>query len=227
MFMSRIARPFRSRKARVWLRRAPAVLLAALLIAIPFGSWLVVAREIADPDALLVLASHEHERLPHAARLARRWPGARVLLTQPVTPTPYNCQDCGNRPRTLVAAGVEPARLVVLDRHTRTSFDELAVAGAWARRTGRTRVLVVTSPYHSRRILVLAPAAAPGVQIGVSPAPVAGGLAWPWWSRRYDRRYVMYEWAALIDNSWRHALGPRYWRALSARGALYWDVFGQ
>ncbi len=187
--------------------------LAALLASLPWGPWLVVSAEMDRPAALLLLASHEHERLPHAARLARRWPGSMVLLTQPVTPTPYNCQDCGNRARTLAAAGVAPPRIVVLPEQVRNTYDELVAAGHWGAREQRRRVLVVTSPYHARRVLLLAPAAAPGLEVGVDPAPVDAGLAWPWWSRRYDRRYVIYEWGALVANSWRHGLGPGQWLA--------------
>ena len=208
------------RRSRAWLWWLGVVLVAALLAATPFGPWLVVAREVADPGAILMLASHEAERLPHTARLARRWPRALVLLTHPVTPSPYNCQDCGNRPRTLVAAGIASGRIVVLERRVRNTFDELVAAADWASRAGQRRLLVVSSPYHTRRVLVLAAATAPGLEVGISPAPVEGGLARPWWSRRYDRRYVIYEWGALIDNSWRHGLGPLQWRASSTRGAL-------
>jgi uncharacterized SAM-binding protein YcdF (DUF218 family) len=119
-----------------------------------------------------------------------------------------------------VAAGIESGRILVLERRARNTFDELVAAALWASRTGQRRLLIVSSPYHTRRVLVLAAAAAPGLEVGVSPAAVPGGLATPWWSRRYDRRYVLYEWGALIDNSWRHGLGPGHWRASSAGGAL-------
>ena len=196
------------------------VLMVALPSALPLGSWLVVSTEMADPGALLVLGSHEDERLPHAAALALRWPAASVLLTQPVTPTQYNCQDCANRAQTLAAAGVTPDRIVLLEPRVRNTYDELVAAGQWAVRAQRRRLLVVTSPYHGRRVMLLAPAAAPGVDVGVSPARVEGGLAWPWWSRRYDRRYVVYEWGALLDNSWRHGLGPRHWLESSRSHAI-------
>jgi uncharacterized SAM-binding protein YcdF (DUF218 family) len=60
---------------------------------------------------------------------------------------------------------------------------------------------VVTSPYHTRRSLgtfekVFADT---GVEIGIHPA-VRTSPAIPerWWLRRYDRGYVLYEWAALV-----------------------------
>lgn len=163
------------------------------------------------PDAILVLGSHESERLPHAARLARQWPDATVLLTQPVTPTEHNCQDCAHRGRTLARAGVAPGRVHLLMPRVRTTFDEVQAAGHWVASHRRQRLLVVTSPYHTRRVLVLAAALLSEANVGVSACPVPGGLGWPWWSRRYDRRYVIYEVAALVDNSWRHGISPRLW----------------
>ncbi len=88
------------------------------------------------PDAILVLGSHEVERLPEAVRLARQWPGATVLLTEPVVVTPYNCQDCAHRARTLVANGVAPGRIVVLAPRVRNTYDEVSAAGQWARGQG-------------------------------------------------------------------------------------------
>ena len=201
--------------ARVrWLRRLIAVTLAVavlLLVSIPAGPWLVRERPLDVPDAILVLGSHEFERLPHAATLAARWPRAVVLLTQPVTVTPFNCHDCANRVSTLQRAGVARARVQILEPRVRNTFDEMSAAAGWLDSHRRQRLLVVTSPYHTRRAHALAAAVMPTVAVGVAACPVEGGLAWPWWSRRYDRRYVIYELAALLNNSWRHGIPPRLW----------------
>lgn len=190
-----------------WSPRGALLALVGLLVgSTPLGPWLIREQPLERPDAILVLGSHESERLPHAARLARQWPGAALLLTFPVAVTPLNCQDCLNRAATLARAGVEPGRVHVLTPRVRNTFDELTVAADWLRASKTTRLLVVTSPYHTRRVGGLAAAVLPGVAVGVAACPVPDGLAWPWWSRRYDRRYVVYELAALVNNSWRHGL---------------------
>ena len=197
-----------------WRRRlsALALVIAATLVAsMPLGPWLVRERPIESPDAILVLGSHEAERLPHAATQARHWPRAVVLLTQPVEVTPFNCQDCANRARTLSRAGVAPARIHVLEPRVRNTFDEITAAGRWLRERGLRRILIVTSPYHTRRARGLAAAVMPEETVGMAACPVPGGLGYPWWSRRYDRRYVLYELAALLNNSWRHGIPPRLW----------------
>lgn len=187
------------------------VVLGGLVASIPLGPWLIREQSLDAPEAILVLGSHEHERLPETAMLARRWPDAAVLLTQPLVATPYNCQDCGNRVRTLEHAGVTAGRVRVLAPPVQNTFDELQAAAAWLRTSRHRRLLIVTSPYHTRRVGALAAQLLPETTVGVAACAVPGGLATPWWSRRYDRRYVLYELAAIVDNAWRRGLSPRLW----------------
>jgi uncharacterized SAM-binding protein YcdF (DUF218 family) len=203
----------RGRRRRRSAFRAAVAVVALLAGSTPVGPWLIREQALETPDAILVLGSHESERLPHVAMLARRWHDATVLLTQPVVVTPFNCQDCANRAATLGRAGVDPKRVRVLPHRVRNTFDELAAARDWLQASKATRLLVVTSPYHTRRVGGLAAAVLPDVAVGVSACPVPDGLAWPWWRRRYDRRYVIYELGALVNNSWRHGLSPRIWLA--------------
>ena len=194
--------------------------LSLLAVITTFGPWLVCEQPIDAPDAILVLGSHEHERLPEAVRLARRWPGAMVVLTQPVTPTQFNCQDCANRVRTLGAAGVPSWRVRVLQPRVRNTFEELQAAEKWAREHQARRLLIVTSPYHTRRVSWLSRAVFRWTAVGIVASAVEGGVAFPWWSRRYDRRYVLYEWAAIVSNSWRYRLTPSVWSQTSPQSAL-------
>ncbi|BCS33174.1 hypothetical protein TBR22_A24010 [Luteitalea sp. TBR-22] len=203
------------RRWTAWLAGVVAVLLVGTL---PLGPWLVRSRPVASPEVILVLGSHESERLPHAARLARQWPTARIWLTQPVVVTLHNCEDCAHRIDVLGRLGVDPPRVRLIAPRVRNTFDELAAARRLAAAEGVRRILVVTSPYHTRRVIGLVSAAGWLASVGVEPCPTPSGLAWPWWSRRYDRRYVVYEVAALAENSWRHGIAPRHWLAAD-RGA--------
>lgn len=198
----------RAWRARVWRiasRTAIALLAIAILLAWPAsraGEALVVRRDVGPPDAIVMLASHEYERLPAAADLARRFPSSVVLLTVPRTPTKFNCYRCSERRAWLAAEGVPDARVVELSATpvANTYGEALATRQYVAGRPIR-RLVVVTSPYHTRRALRVFESIVgrAGVAIGVEPA-VAYSVARPerWWQGEYDRGYVMYEWTGIL-----------------------------
>ena len=188
-------------RAKVLVLAAGLVFATLAVFSAPIaGTALVVSRPIEDPDAIVSLASHEWERLPAAVRLARRFPRASVILTLPVPATKFNCHDCENRLERLQHAGIDRARVKVLPLRRGGTFGEALMVREWAQSTGQRRLIVVTSPYHTRRALatfstVLSPL---GVTVGVEPAADSPAQPDRWWSAPYDRAYVRYEWAARL-----------------------------
>jgi uncharacterized SAM-binding protein YcdF (DUF218 family) len=175
------------------------------------GSALVVRVQIASPDAIVSLASHEWERLPLAARLARAHPAALLLLTVPQPPTPFNCHDCANRVNHLAALGIDQSRIRMLQLTTPGTYGEALALRAFAEREGIRSLVLATSPYHTRRALAVFRAIFRGtdVRIGVEPASdtsPARPTGW-WWAVGYDRAYVAYEWAAVVYYAWHYRVG--------------------
>ena len=207
---------WRSRRLPVLLRALAALAIvsgaALFTIAQYAGTTLVVAKPLADPDAIVSLASHEWERLPETARLARQYPDARVLLTLPRPVSEYNCHDCAGRVGRLVHMGVPAARIVILPLARSNTRGEASAALDFARTEGLRRLLVVTSPYHTRRSLVTFRQVmeGSGIEVGVTPA-AATSPADParWWRTPYDRWYVRYEWMALTYYLVRYGVDPR------------------
>ena len=157
------------------------------------------------------LGSHEWERLPAASAWAGRYPKALVLLTVPQVVNDYNCHDCARRPERLIAAGVHASRLRLLPLTEGGTYGEAVAVRTFAEANHIERVLVVTSPYHTRRGLatflsVLRPA---HVTAGIVPA-TATSPARPerWWAASYDRGTVRYEWAAILYYALRHRVSP-------------------
>ena len=190
-----------------WRRRWLVILPVLAILAVPAasvlrqaGTALIVDEEIDRPDAIISLASHEWERLPEAAALARRWPEARVLLTQPITVSAFNCNDCDHRMDRLIAAGVAKDRIVLLPRRVYRTLDEAAAFREWAVQQGMKSVMVVTSPYHTIRSLETFRHVLMGTGIAVGVRPASGTRVEPgrWWLHKYDRWYVGYEWRARI-----------------------------
>lgn len=173
------------------------------------GEALVLARHVGNPDAIVMLASHEWERLPEAAALARSYPQATVLLTEPREITEHNCHRCGERVAWLAAEGVDGSRIVVLPRRVVNTRDEALSAREYAAAHGVRRLAVVTSPYHTRRALATFDHAFAGTctAIGVVPASDRSP-ARPrrWWWHLYDMSYVAYEWAALLEYRLRYGV---------------------
>lgn len=185
------------------------VVIVCVLVAIGVsraGVLLIESKPIANPDAIVVLASHEWERLPEAAHAAR---GQRaiVLLTEPVTPNGYNCYQCGRRRQWLASLGVPPTRVTILPHRVKNTYDEAIATREYMLAHRYHRLLVVTSPYHTRRALATFDHVFKGsaVSIGIAPAREAPAHpdAW-WWWHPYDRWYVSYEWAGIAWYAVRH-----------------------
>jgi uncharacterized SAM-binding protein YcdF (DUF218 family) len=187
-----------------------AILVVALLLP-RAGDALVVTRPVSSPQAIVSLASHEWERLPATAGQAAEYPDAVVLLTQPARPTPENCTSCSDRVGWLVWLGAGGHRIVVLLRPVFNTRDEALAVREYCQQHGIKRLLVVTSPYHTRRTLATFLTMFRGMDtaIGVYPA-LNESMAQPdhWWRQRYDRAYVRYEWAALAWYALRYGVNP-------------------
>ena len=203
------------RKRARWVRIfGPTVLVSIALVGFALrcgGETLVVSRPTEEPNVIVALASHESERLPVAAALARRYPAAQVLLTLPAHITRHSCYDCSDRLAWFSDAGIDQGRVTVLPQRVANTHDEAEVAAAFARRNQIDRLIIVTSPYHARRALAtfrhVFGSAGVKVEIGIA-TPSSGVDPRHWWSRRYDRAYVAYEWAGIVFYAIRFGVSP-------------------
>jgi uncharacterized SAM-binding protein YcdF (DUF218 family) len=193
---------------------APVVLVLAVLVvlvALAAGPVLVVRLPLAHADAIVALASHEWERLPLAARLAKDQPQAIVLLTVPELVTPYNCHDCTNRIDRLRHLGVDRARVRELQLTAPGTYGEALAVRAFVEKMDIRSLVVATSPYHTRRALAVFRQVfhGTGIEVGVEPASTTSPArpVW-WWTAGYDRAYVAYEWAAIAYYTWQYGVGP-------------------
>lgn len=194
-------------KPSTWrgLRAAVVGFCAAVILAAPAcGPFLALEVPLENPDAIVMLASHEWERLPAAVDAARRWPDAEVWITVPPVVTIYNCHLCSQRAGWLASLGVARTRIRELPlKATRRggTWSEAEAARAQADVSGARRLLVVTTEYHTRRSWWTFERVfhGRGVELGVTGARAHSAMradAW-WWTRPEDLAYVPYEWAAL------------------------------
>jgi uncharacterized SAM-binding protein YcdF (DUF218 family) len=105
--------------------------------------------------------------------------------------------------------GVDPARIRILPLVASGTYGEALATLAFARHNRIRHLLVVTSPYHTRRSLAAFRSVfeGTGVQVGIVPA-LRTSPAQPdrWWLAGYDRAYVGYEWAAIVYYALRYAV---------------------
>jgi uncharacterized SAM-binding protein YcdF (DUF218 family) len=200
----------RSRLVRGAVAASAVTAVVALAAAAPFaGSALVVSAPLASPDAIVSLASHEWERLPEAVVQAKRYPRAVVVLTLPRVVNQFNCHDCSHRVDRLVKAGVDLSRIRIVPLTEGGTYGEAVATRTLVMNHHLGSVLVVTSPYHTRRSLATFRKALQdtGASVGVAPAS-ATSPAQPvrWWSAPYDRAYVRYEWAGVVYYWLRHGV---------------------
>jgi uncharacterized SAM-binding protein YcdF (DUF218 family) len=175
------------------------------------GRFLVLSVPPDAPAAIVSLASHEWERLPEVVALAREYPHAAILLTVPVHVTEQNCHRCSDRHDVLVRAGIAADRIHILPTRVSNTHDEAVACLRFAHETNSSEIVVVTSPYHSRRAMATFRGVfgRTPVRLAVRPA-LAASPARPgrWWQRHYDRAYVAYEWAAIVYYAARFGIYP-------------------
>lgn len=191
-------------------RRAAPVGFGLLLVlgvgaVVPFR-LLVDQRDVGNPDAIVVLASHEWERLPAATAASRRWPNALVVLTVPSEVGPYNCADCGRRPAWLNYLGVDGERIIEVPLGDREgTWGEAQAVVAHAQRADWRRLLVVTSAFHTKRAMMTFKQAATGsrIEVGVMSAEGFSQLnPRRWWTSLEGWWYVTHESAAMVKYAW-------------------------
>jgi len=198
--------------------RARRLLVAALILAALaavthapalrlMGRALVVEDPLARADAIVVVAGGTPDREEAAARLYREGLAPEVILSNQFTP---------DRVRNLIALGARhldyqgearialekhgvPSQVIVaLPTPVRTTEAELKLVGEVARARGWHRVILVTSPQHSRRVkLVWSREAPAGIEGLVRVVAEDKFLDGDWWRKRRQAEAVLHEYLGL------------------------------
>ena len=197
------------------LRPAAVIALAVVALAAAFhgpllrsvGGWLRVEDRLEHADAIVVLAGGTPRREATAAALWKAGWAPRVIVSRPlVRPDLQELMNLGIRQTdqqgearmALEMYGVPPDRIISIPESSRTTEPELAFVRDAARKQGYGRVILVSSPQHTRRVKVIWSKQAGGDPAGiVVPAqedfPLDG-----WWRRRRAAEKVLHEYLGLL-----------------------------
>lgn len=158
---------------------------------------LIVESPIMTADTTLVLsgAAVYSERLAYAGEIVRAGRSSKVLVTNDGVRRGWsrgagrNLTSIDIATSVLADAGVESDRIEMLPGRVRSTYDEAEAAAAYSRTHAIQSMIVVTSPYHTRRARwvferMLTPL---GVRVTVEPAIPSPSSPSPatWW---FDRR---------------------------------------
>ena len=156
-------KPTRSRRLVIALGLVTLVpFVGGLITARGLGSWLVVHEPLARSDVIFVTDGQTPQReLEGAALFLEGW-APRVALTLPRDPVPEEARRLAGEAspqeyasRILRRRGVPEGAIVRLDRMVENTREELQADFDYARAHGFRRGIIVSSPYHTRRIRMI------------------------------------------------------------------------
>jgi uncharacterized SAM-binding protein YcdF (DUF218 family) len=172
------------------------------------GRILVVEPSDGPADAIVVVAGSTPTREALAAALFREGRAPVVVVSRQTMPVRVQqLLDLGIRPLDFqgesVAAlekyGVPRAAIVTLTEPVEITEMELRAVAAEAHARGWRRVLLVTTPNHSRRVrLVWHREAGPGIEAGIAMIDDECSADRAWWTRRRCSEAVLHEYLGLI-----------------------------
>lgn len=196
-------------------RRVVGAALAIALLAVVahgpalrlIGRALIVEDPLAKADAIVVVAGATPSREEAAATLYRDGLAPAVVLSNQFTPPRVHdlialgarrLDYQGESRVVLEKHGVPRPAIVALPSPVKTTEAELRVVGEAARARGWRRVILVTSPQHSRRVKLVWRREAPGDIEGlVRVVPGDDFLDGDWWRKRRQAEAVLHEYLGL------------------------------
>lgn len=194
-----------------------AVALALLpLFAWVFARLLVVRVPVARADAIVVMSGSAtfRERARHAAALYNEGRAPRIVLTNDYLKSSWSEEEQRNpyyyeRSRDeLLRAGVPDEKIAVIMVPIKGTFDEAVLLKEYSEANHLSSLLVVTSAYHSRRVLWSFQRVFRGTGKSIGIDPVEAGQETPfaatWWLHRLGWDMVPNEYLKLVIYRYRY-----------------------
>lgn len=168
---------------------------------------LIVEDALADADALVVVAGGAPFRERAVADLFKQGWAPRVIVSRPVNPAPVAALvEMGVRPldvqgesqAALLRFGVPAAALVTIKQTAQITEDELALVREEARSRGWHRLILVSSPEHTRRVKTIwYRRGSNGIGAIVRASPYGHSPRDGWWRERRMAERVLHEYLGL------------------------------
>ena len=184
-----------------------ALLLAGLGALLGVGRWLVVEDPLEHTQSIAVMSGSVPMRALEAARLYRAGYATQVWLTRPAEPgaslqaihIAYIGEDFYNI-RVLMQEGVPENAIRVLEPPIANTADETRAIATELRRQNSSKVILITSKAHTRRVRALwDKLSGPGLHAVVRPAHDDPFQAGRWWRTSSDALDVVREVLGMLN----------------------------
>jgi uncharacterized SAM-binding protein YcdF (DUF218 family) len=198
-----------TRRLAVRLAILAIVLVAAVASGRSAGRWLVREDSLAKADVIVVLSGGLPYRAEEAARIFRMGYAPEVWVSYPVSPSAelqrmgihYVGEEEYNQ-QILIREGVPASAVSVFPDIVINTAQEMREVSREVERRGKTRVIFVTSPEHTRRVRTLwkriAGKSAVAIVRGTQDDPFDSAH---WWRTTRDALAVVREYLGLM-NAW-------------------------
>ncbi|HET8577050.1 MAG TPA: YdcF family protein [Methylomirabilota bacterium] len=171
------------------------------------GAALVVEDSLQRADAIVVVAGGTPTREAAAAALFREGWASRVIVSNDYTPDrvrelvrlgirAFDFQ--GESRRALERYGVPAAAIITLTEPVRITESELRAVHQAARAQGFTRLILVTSPHHTRRVRLVWSRESRGDVAALVVSPRGETFPDTWWRQRRMAEAVLHEYLGLL-----------------------------
>jgi uncharacterized SAM-binding protein YcdF (DUF218 family) len=169
------------------------------------GRWLVVADPLVPSDVIVVVAGAPPAREVEAAALYQRRLAPLVVLSRArerntvarqLARLPHGQAVASE---ILVTLGVPERAILRLDREVENSVEELAHVAEVSRARGFRRIILVSSPPHTRRLRTIWNTLPTEVAVLIHPTPYETFEASRWWRSRHGVETVVHELGGLLN----------------------------
>jgi uncharacterized SAM-binding protein YcdF (DUF218 family) len=186
----------RSRARRLWLLVAVGLMIGLVWFALNAGSFLVI--DAPQPsDVMVVLAGETNRRPARALQLLQEGYAPRILLDVPAAEKIYDTTLL-DLTRAYVSRLAEAQKITVCPIPGLSTREEALDVEKCLQQMSGSRVLIVTSDYHTRRALSILRHAIKGKSFSVAAATDATQFGTHWWAHRQWAKVCLDEWLRLL-----------------------------
>lgn len=199
------------RANRAWRIALAVLVILAIswaIVARHLGSWLVVQDPLEHSGAIVVLSGGLPYRALEAAKIYREGMAPEIWVTRSwhspaideLIPD-FNGEEFYSE-RILIREGVPATSIKLLEPVVVNTEEEVRIIAEQMRASGISRVIIATSPPHTRRVRAIWTEVAPkGFEAIVRPASMEPYDAQHWWRNTKDALDVTREMLGLL-NAW-------------------------